>query len=110
MRHGLLGRLKFEENMIAKSISTEHGDVSSTAEVLHTDNGQVLLHIKSTLGDAVHEHRVTVGAEDGKDLVSDLSETELQDVLQKHLDEKRNDAATVLSGRAKVSKVVSKLQ
>jgi hypothetical protein len=96
--------------MITKTISTEHGDVSSTAEVLHTDNGQVLLNIKSVLGDATHDHRMTVGAEDGKDLVSSLSETELQTALQKHLDEKRNDAAAILSGRAKVNKIVTNLQ
>jgi hypothetical protein len=61
--------------MIEKTISTEHGDVLSTAEVLHTDNGQVLLHITSKLGDARHEHRVTVGAEDGNDLVASCQKT-----------------------------------
>jgi hypothetical protein len=95
--------------MIEKTISTEHGDVLSTAEVLHTDNGQVLLHITSKLGDARHEHRVTVGAEDGNDLVASLSENELQSSLQKHLDEKRNIAAAILAGRARVSRVTALL-
>jgi hypothetical protein len=95
--------------MIQKTISTEHGDVSSHAEVIHTYNGQVLLHIVSKLGDAKHEHRVTVGAEDGKDMVSSLSEDELKVALQKHLDHKRDEAAKVLSGRAKVQKIVGRL-
>jgi hypothetical protein len=95
--------------MITKSIATEHGDVVSTAEVLHTDNGQILLHITSKLGDATHEHRVTVGAEDGKDSLSTLSEADLQTSIQKHLDEKRAEAAQVLAGRAKVAKISANL-
>lgn len=95
--------------MIKKNISTEHGDVASTAEVLHTDNGQVLLRITSSLGNAKHEHSVTVGAEDGKDLVSLLPAEVLQVVLQKHLDEKRAEAASVLSGRVKVQKIAVNL-
>jgi len=95
--------------MITKNIKTEHGEVSSNAEVIHTDNGQVLLHITSKLGDAQHDHRVTVGSEDGKDLVSTLSEDELKTALQKHLDEKRLEAASILSGRAKVAKITAQL-
>lgn len=95
--------------MITKTISTEHGDVTSVAHVLHTDNGQVLLHIASSLGNAKHEHRVTVGAEDGKDRVADLPADELQVVLQKHLDEKRAEAAAILSGRIKVQKIAVQL-
>jgi hypothetical protein len=96
--------------VITKKISTEHGNVVSTAEVLHTDNGQILLHITSKLGDAKHEHRVTVGAEDGRDAVSSMSEADLQTSLQKHLDSKRVEAAQVLAGRAKVAKVTALLQ
>jgi hypothetical protein len=95
--------------MITKNITVEHGEVQTTAEVLHTDNGQVLLHITSKLGDAVHQHRVTVGAQDGKDLVSSLSAEELKVSLQKHLDEKRAEAASILNGRAKVAKITGEL-
>jgi hypothetical protein len=95
--------------MIKKTISTEHGDVNSAAEVLTSDNGQVVLHVTSTLGDATHEHRITVGAEDGNDAVSTLTEAQLKDSLQTHLDKVRSDSANVLSARAKVSKVVSSL-
>jgi hypothetical protein len=95
--------------MITKTISTEHGDVVSSTVVSHTDNGQVVLHIVSKLGDATHEHRVTVGAEDGKDKVSALSEAELQETIQKHLDEKRDEAAQVLVGRARVAKISANL-
>jgi hypothetical protein len=95
--------------MISKTISTEHGDVSSQAEVHHDDNGQVRLHVVSTLGKAKHEHVVTVGAEDGKDAVADLTEDDLKTSLQKHLDRVRDEAAKVLSGRAKVSKIVGGL-
>jgi hypothetical protein len=96
--------------VIKKTISTEHGDVISAAELSHTDNGQVLLHVVSQLGDAKHEHRITVGAEDGKDAVSSMSEEELRTSLQTHLDATRNDAAQILGGRAKVGKIVSQLQ
>jgi len=96
--------------MITKTVHTEHGDVVSTADVLHTDNGQILLHITSKLGDAKHEHRVTVGAEDGHDAVSSMTEADLQILLQKHLDEKRAEAAQILAGRAKVAKVTALLQ
>jgi hypothetical protein len=95
--------------MITKTISTEYGEVSSSTEVIHTDNGQVLLHIKSKLGDAVHEHRVTVGSENGNDLVSKLSAEELKVSLQKHLDEKRAEAASILNGRAKLAKITAEL-
>lgn len=91
--------------MITKTISTEHGDVVSNVTVTHTDNGQVVLHIISKLGEATHEHRVTVGAEDGKDRLSTLPESELQAIIQKHLDEKRDEAAQVLVGRARVAKI-----
>jgi hypothetical protein len=95
--------------MINKTISTEYGEVSSSTEVIHTDNGQVLLHITSKLGDSKHEHRVTIGSEDGKDLVSSLSADELKVSLQKHLDEKRAEAASILNGRAKVAKITAEL-
>ncbi len=95
--------------MISKIISTEHGEVSSLAEVHHDDNGQVRLHVVSKLGDAKHEHIVTVGAEDGKDAVSSMTEAELKTSLQKHLDKVRDEAAKVLSGRAKVQKIVGGL-
>jgi len=96
--------------MITKTISTEHGDVSSTADVQYSDNGQVVLHVTSTLGAAKHEHRVTVGAEDGSDAISTLSEDALKLSLQSHLDKVRDDAAKILSGRAKVQKITSQLQ
>jgi hypothetical protein len=99
--HDFLG----ENKMITKS----NGDVFSTVEITHTDNGQVSLHVTSKLGNQTHTHTATVGAEDGKDLVSSLSEDELKTLLQKHLDEKCAEAASVLSGRAKVAKVVSLL-
>jgi hypothetical protein len=95
--------------MISKTISTEHGDVSSQAEVHHDDNGQVRLHVISVLGDSKHEHIVTVGAEDGKDAISGMTEEELKNSLQKHLDKVRDDAAKVLSGRAKVQKIAGGL-
>jgi hypothetical protein len=91
--------------MISKEFTTDYGIVSSTTDIRHNDNGQIELHIVSKLGPATHEHRVTVGAEDGKDLVSSLSEPDLQASLQKHLDEKRADSASILAGRAKVSKI-----
>lgn len=96
--------------MIVKSTATEYGEVVSNIEVSHADNGQVLLHIVSKLGEAVHEHRVTVGAEDGKDSVAGMSEAELQVAIQKHLDEKRDEAAQVLAGRVKVAKISANLQ
>jgi hypothetical protein len=94
---------------IQKTITTEHGDVNSTAEVLLTDSGQVVLHVTSTLGAAKHEHRVTVGAEDGNDAVASMTDADLQASLQTHLDKVRSDAANVLSARAKVAKLVSSL-
>lgn len=95
--------------MITKIISTEQGNVISNTEVTRLDNGQMLLHIVSRLGETVHEHRVTIGAEDGVDRVSSLSEEELQDILQSHLDEKRNEAVRVLAGRARVVKISGNL-
>jgi hypothetical protein len=119
--------------MITKNISTEHGDVVSTAEVMHTDNGQLVLHIVSTLAVGSppkvlkHEHRVTVGAEDGRDgitrinhcstchrseeqkAIASLSAEEVQALVQKHLDEKRAEAAAILSGRAQTAKITALL-
>jgi hypothetical protein len=91
--------------MIEKSIDKEYGTVNSSAEIFYTDNGQAVIHITSTLGEARHEHRITVGSEDGRDMVGSLSEDELKASLQKHLDEKRQQAADILNGRAKVAKV-----
>jgi hypothetical protein len=95
--------------MISKQIKTEHGDVSSQAHIQHTDNGQVVVRVLSQLGDAKHSHVVTVGAEDGNDLVATLSETELKNHLQDHLDKIRDRAAGVLAGRAKIQKIAGEL-
>jgi hypothetical protein len=95
--------------MISKCISTPHGDCTSTSEVIFNDNGQTVIHVVSKLGDAQHEHRVTVGSEDGRDAVAGMSESDLKTHLQGHLDKVRNDAANILSGRAKVSKIVGGL-
>jgi hypothetical protein len=95
--------------MIIKSVATEFGNVETSAIVSRADNGQVILHIVSKLGAATHEHRVTVGAEDGKDSVAMLSEADLQVSLQKHLDEKRNEAVQILAGRARVARISGNL-
>ncbi len=95
--------------MITKCISTPHGDCTSTSEVSFNDNGQAVIHVVSKLGDAQHEHRITVGSEDGHDAVAAMSEQDLKEHLQDHLDKARNDAAAILAGRAKVSKVVGEL-
>ena len=95
--------------MITKTISTEHGNVVSTAKIVHTDNGQVTVHVTSKLGNAKHEHHITIGAEDGQDSVSSLSEADLQMMIQKHLDEKREEAAQILVGRARVAKITANL-
>src|ERR1700730_2817943 len=96
--------------MITKNISTEHGNVTSTAEISHTEGGQVIIRVTSLLGDAKHQHSVTVGASDGQDVVASLTAAELQASLQSHLDNVRNDAASVLCGRATVAKVAALLQ
>lgn len=95
--------------MITKTIATEHGVVISNTDVTRLDNGQVLLHIVSKLGKSIHEHRVTVGAENGQDAVAGMSEVVLQQLIQQHLDEKRNEAAQVLAGRARVAKISGNL-
>jgi len=95
--------------MITKTISTEHGNVVSTTKIVHTDNGQVAVHVTSKLGNAKHEHHITIGAEDGQDSVSSLSEDELKALLQAHLDKVRDNAAKILAGRAKVTKISSSL-
>jgi len=95
--------------MITKCISTLQGDCVTTAEISHSDNGQVVLKVVSKLGDAEHTHTTTIGAEDGKDLVASLSENELKNHLQSHLDRVRAHAADVLAGRAKVSKIAAEL-
>jgi len=95
--------------MITKRISTPHGDCTSTSELTFTDNGQTVIHVVSKLGDAKHEHKIVVGSEDGRDAVVGMSEDELKNHLQSHLDKVRNDAANILAGRAKVSKIVGGL-
>ena len=94
---------------IIKAIATEHGKVTSDTEITRLDNGQVILHIVSKLGDAAHEHRVTIGAEDGKDSIAGMSEADLQATIQGHLNEKREEAAQVLAGRARVAKISGNL-
>ncbi len=95
--------------MITKSIQTEHGNVQSTVKVLHSDSGHVILHVCSTLQNSRHETRTTVGAEDGCDMVGSMTEQELRDSLQTHIDEKRQEAAKILAGRIKVSKITALL-
>ena len=95
--------------MITKCISTPNGDCTSTSEITFTDNGQTVIHVISKLGDAQHEHRVTVGSEDGRDAVAAMPDDDLKTHLQDHLDKVRNGAANILSGRAKVSKIVGGL-
>ena len=95
--------------MITKSISTEHGIVTSNTEVTRLDNGQVLLYIVSMLGDTMHKHLVTIGSEDGADNLANMSEADLFVMVQKHLDEKRAEASQVLAGRARVAKISGNL-
>jgi hypothetical protein len=111
--------------MITKTIATEHGNIKHDAEVTHTDSGQLVIHIVSTLGAVKHEHRVTVGAEDGQDgsisrcavcgrsevlkTIKSLSEEEIQAAIQKHLDDKRAEAERILIGRAIAVKVAANL-
>jgi hypothetical protein len=95
--------------MITKTITTPYGDVTSNAEISHTDTGQVLIHIISTLGSTTHQHSVTIGSTDGIDSVSGMTEADIQASIQKHLDEKRAEAASVLAGRAKVAKISTSL-
>lgn len=65
----------------------------------------MVLYIVSKLGNATHEHRVTIGAEDGQDSIAGMSEADLQATIQGHLNEKREEAAQVLAGRARVAKI-----
>jgi len=95
--------------MITKCISTPDGDCTTTSEVTVTDNGQTVIHVISKLGDAQHEHKITVGSEDGHDAVAAMPSGDLKDHLQGHLDKVRTHAASVLAGRAKVSKIVGGL-
>lgn len=95
---------------IAKNIPTPHGEMSSTAEIQHTDNGQVVIHVVSRLGDTQHSHTITVGAEDGNDAVANLTADEMQATLQTHLDDVRKKATGILSTRIMVQACAAKLQ
>jgi hypothetical protein len=96
--------------MITKTISTKHGDVESNAEITHLENGQTVISIASTLGDAKHAHTVTVGAVCGNDALLNRDEATALAELQKHLDEQRQRAADILAGRAQIKKLTQQLQ
>ena len=96
--------------MITKSIVTDYGTVESTVNVEHTDNGQIVLKIVSMLNGKKHEHSYTVGAIDGQDAVSKMTEDELRKMIQDHIDKVRDDAAVILMGRAKVAKITENLK
>ena len=96
--------------MIEKKTATEHGDAVSTADIRHTDNGQVVFHIESTLAGATHAHRVTVGSEDGNDAVASMTSEQLLNHLQSHLDHVRAQSIAVLCGRARVKKILGDLK
>ena len=95
--------------MITKSISTPNGECTTTSVVSQTDNGQTVIHVVSELDGHKHEHRTTIGSEDGHDAVSTLSADQLKAHLQKHLDETRNRAAKVLAARMSVKKIAEGL-
>jgi hypothetical protein len=57
----------------------------------------------------MHEHCVTVGSENGHDAVATMSNDDLKQHLQSHLDKVRSDAASILAGRARVSSIVEGL-
>jgi hypothetical protein len=95
--------------MITKQIQTVHGAVNSSATISRLENGQTEIRLTSVLDDATHSHTITVGAEDGHDAVSNRSEADALTELQQHLDEQRQRAADVLSGRAQIKKLTTQL-
>ena len=86
---------------------TPNGEtVQHDVEITYNDNGQTCLHVISKLGDATHEHRVSIGATDGNDSV-DIMEIEQ---LQAHIDSVRSRSAAILSNRARIASLAQQLQ
>ena len=95
--------------MIKKNIQTPHGDCTTTSTVSHLDNGQAVFKIVSELDGHKHEHTVTVGSVDGKDALPNLSDDQLKQTLQSHLDQVRQQAVDILAARSKVKKFAAEL-
>jgi hypothetical protein len=90
--------------------STQSGDVTHTLDIQQDEAGQTVVKVSSALGAFIHQHSITVGAEDGHDAVTALSDDELAASLQQEVDNARQNAATILSGRARVAKIITSLK
>ena len=96
--------------MATQHIETQSGDVTHTLDIQQDEAGQTVVKLKSTLQGFIHQHSITVGAEDGHDLIPTLSDEDLATSLQQAVDNARQNAATILSGRARVAKLITSLK
>lgn len=97
--------------MIQKKCKSSCGSIEADTKtkIGTLENGQTTFHVVAISDDGKHEHSVTVGAEDGKDALVNLSDDELKTALQNHLDLVRQAAVDVLAARSKVKKFAEEL-
>jgi hypothetical protein len=92
-----------------KKIETQHGVVKTETTITTTDSGQTILHVKGVLDGHVHEHRITVGAADGNDALGEMTEEQMGENIQAHLNSVREKVAAVLTSRKRVRNHVENL-
>lgn len=84
-------------------------EANTQTEINHLENGQTIFKVKVTDGDFSHEHTVTVGAVDGNDALTSLSDDDLKQALQAHLDSVRQRGVDVIAARARVRDLAKEL-
>lgn len=95
--------------IIEKRLQTDIGECRTEAFVDHASNGMTTVTVSAEMEGHSHEHRITVGATDGKDRLRELTDEELKETLQKHLDQVRCECSEILKSRIRVKKLTGEL-
>jgi hypothetical protein len=91
-----------------KTVQTSHGEVTIEHDLFVHGNQPVIV-VKASVGDVSHTHRITIGSEDGNDLLADLSDDDLKKMLQDHIEAGRKKALVCALARRRSMEVAKKI-
>jgi hypothetical protein len=97
--------------MRSQTITASGHTVTHDVTIKQLPSGQTILEVNSKIGQSAQiSHSVTIGSDDGRDAISNLSDDDLQTRLQQSVDDARANNAGVLSSRARIMAVIGNLK